>query len=256
MHGKIKSICIAMAIFCYCFIINICNAFSNYDEELFMPVGTYFKVDTRSDVHYSIVDGTAKVILSERGKEVYLYKLGKVIVQARYYINGDFNLPYQRSYLINVIPLDVYQDAQQDNFLRLKQNPVTAYVEVEKDFAEKILRLVNEERAQRGLRALRLAYDLQDGACVRANELTVLYDHTRPNGEPCYTVINNKGRGIGENIAAGQRSAEEVMQSWMNSSGHRRNILDPQFKELGVGYTLLEDDAKGYRHYWVQIFRM
>lgn len=238
-----------------CLTLEICNASSNYDEELFMPVGTYFKIDTRSDVHYSIVDGTAKVILSERGKEVYLYKLGKVIVQARYYINGDYKLPFQRSYLINVIPLDVYQDAQKDDFLRLKQNPVTTYVEVDKNFAENILKLVNEERIQRGLRALRLAYDLQDGAGVRANELTVLYDHTRPNGEPCYTVINNKGRGIGENIAAGQRSAEEVMQSWMNSSGHRRNILDPQFKELGVGYTLVEDDAKGYRHYWVQIFR-
>ena len=238
-----------------CLTTEICNASSNCDEELFMPVGACFKMDTRSDVHYSIIDGTAKVILSERGKEVYLYKLGKVIVKASYYINGDFNLPYQRSYLINVIPLDVYQDAQQDNFLRLKQKPVTAYVEVEKDFAEKILRLVNEERAQRGLRALRLAYDLQDGAAVRAKELTVLYDHTRPNGEPCYTVIYNKGRGIGENIAAGQCSAEEVMQSWMNSSGHRRNILDAGFKELGVGYFLKEDDSKGYRHYWVQIFR-
>lgn len=238
-----------------CITTEICNASSNYDEELFMPVGTYFKMDTRSDVHYSIVDGSAKVILSERGKEVYLYKLGKVIVQASYYINGDYKLPYQHSYLINVIPLDVYQEAQQDNFVRLKQNPNTTYVEVEKDFAEKILRLVNEERTQRGLRALRLAYDLQDGAAIRAKELTVFYNHTRPNGEHCYTVINNKGRGIGENIAAGQRSAEEVMQSWMNSSGHRRNILDPQFKELGVGYTLVEDDAKGYRHYWVQIFR-
>ena len=45
------------------------------------------------------------------------------------------------------------------------------------------------------------------------------------------------------------------MESWMNSSGHRRNILEPRFRELGVGYILKEDDAKGYRHYWVQIFR-
>lgn len=235
--------------------VHCCNASSSYDEELFMPVGAYFKMDTQSDVHYAVVDGTAKIVLSERGKEVYLYKLGKVIVQASYYINGDYKLPYQRRYLINVIPLDVYQEAQQDNFVKLKQNPNATYVEVDKNFAENILKLVNEERTKRGLRALRLAYDLQEGAAIRAKELTILYDHTRPHGEPCYTVINKKGYGIGENIAAGQRSAEEVMQSWMNSSGHRRNILDPQFKELGVGYILKEDDAKGYRHYWVQIFR-
>lgn len=126
---------------------------------------------------------------------------------------------------------------------------------IKKYFAENILKLVNKERTQRGLQALRLSYDLQIGAAIRAKELTVLYDHTRPNGEPCYTVINKKGYGIGENIAAGQSSAEEVMKSWMNSSGHRRNILEPRFRELGVGYLLMEDDAKGYRHYWVQIFR-
>lgn len=76
--------------------IHCCNACQYYDEELFMPVGAYFKMDTQSDVHYAVVDGAAKVVLSERGKEVYLYKLGKVIVQASYYVNGDYKLPYQR----------------------------------------------------------------------------------------------------------------------------------------------------------------
>lgn len=83
----------------------------------------------------------------------------------------------------------MYQEAQQDNFVRLKQNPNATYVEVDKNFAENILKLVNEERTKRGLRVLRLAYDLQEGAAIRAKELTILYDHTRPNGEPCYTVI-------------------------------------------------------------------
>ena len=255
MLNKIYKIVVAFFLIVCCVQFNVCNASLNYDEELFMPVGSYFKMDTQSDVHYAVVDGTAKVVMSERGKEVYLYKLGKVIIQVSYYVNGDYKLPYQCRYLINVIPLDVYQEAQKDNFVRLKQNPNTTYVEVDENFAENILKLVNKERTQRGLQALRLSYDLQIGAAIRAKELTVLYDHTRPNGEPCYTVIDEKGRGIGENIAAGQRSAEEVMQSWMNSSGHRRNILDQQFKELGVGYILKEDDANGYRHYWVQIFR-
>ena len=255
MFKRLYKIVIMLFVMSFSMHYSSCNAQRYFDEEIFMPVGTYFKMDTHSDVHYAIVDGVAKVVLSERGKEVYLYKLGKVIVQASYYINGDYKLPYQRSYLINVIPLDVYQEEQKDNFVRLKQNPNATYVEVDKNFSENILKLVNEERTKRGLQALYLAYDLQEGAAIRAKELTILYDHTRPNGEPCHTVINKKGHGVGENIAAGQRSAKDVMKSWMNSSGHRRNILDPQFKELGVGYFLKEDDIKGYRHYWVQMFR-
>ena len=57
-------------------------------------------------------------------------------------------------------------------------------------------------------------------------------------------------RSAGENIAAGQTTAESVMKSWMNSPGHKKNILSPNFTHIGVGY------AKGgsYGHYWTQQF--
>ncbi len=231
------------------------NASYDYDEEVFLPVGAYFKIEVNSDVHYTVVDGDAKVVLSKSGKEVYCYKLGQVLLQASYYINGDHKLPYQIKYLINVLPMDVYQSGQRNNFETMRQKRDDVYFESKEEYAQNILMLVNKERSKFGISPLRLAKDLQDGANIRAKELTVLYDHTRPDGSPCYTVLSRKGRGAGENIAAGQRTEEAVMRDWMSSPGHRNNILNPNFRELGVGYTFKENDSNRYNHYWVQLFR-
>jgi uncharacterized protein YkwD len=61
---------------------------------------------------------------------------------------------------------------------------------------------------------------------------------------------------VGENISAGNSTPEAAMQSWMNSSGHRANILNSGFRELGVGYYVLENDqgSVNYKHYWTQVF--
>ncbi|MGN0579072.1 MAG: CAP domain-containing protein, partial [Ruminiclostridium sp.] len=69
-----------------------------------------------------------------------------------------------------------------------------------------------------------------------------------------FTVFEELGiryGAAGENIAAGQRSASEVMESWMNSSGHRQNILSSNFRKIGIG---LYKSPDGYGYYWVQIF--
>lgn len=120
------------------------------------------------------------------------------------------------------------------------------------DFAAEVLRLVNVERARVGLPPMRLANDLQQAANIRAREIVHVFSHTRPDGSDCFTVMRNRGRTCGENIAAGQPSPEVVMDSWMNSQGHRENILNPAFRELGVGYSTADS---GYGHYWVQLFR-
>ncbi len=121
------------------------------------------------------------------------------------------------------------------------------------DFASEVLRLVNEERAKVGVAPLRLANDLQAATAVRAREIANKFSHTRPDGSDCFTVMKNRGRTCGENIAAGYDSAEATVEQWMNSEGHRKNILNPAFRELGVGYFYAEGSQFG--HYWVQIFR-
>ena len=115
-----------------------------------------------------------------------------------------------------------------------------------------VLRLTNAERADSGVSLLTLNQDLTDGASVRAVEIEETFGHTRPNGESCFTVLNESYSTTGENIAAGQNSASDVVTSWMNSSGHRENILSGNFTKLGVGYA--QDSLKHYGYYWVQMF--
>ena len=257
-HGRRIFKCLTILFIIACSVLKMesvgAHYKNSYDEELFMPVGSYFSMDTRSDVHYSIDGNNARVVMTERGKEVYLFKLGKVIVQANYYLNGNHKMPYKQRYLINIVPLTVYQDAQKDNFARLKHNSHVVYSEVDKNFAQNVLIYVNRERAKVGAPPLRLDADLQQGAAIRAREITQLMSHTRPNGKECKTVLRNQVY-VGENIAAGNPSAEGVVKQWMDSLGHRKNILNPMFCELGVGFFLKEDDHQGYRYYWVQMFR-
>ena len=115
-----------------------------------------------------------------------------------------------------------------------------------------VLRLTNQEREDEGLSPLTLNQDLTDGASVRATEIIKTFGHTRPDGSSCFTVLNGDYSSTGENIAAGQTSASAVVTAWMNSSGHRANILNSGFTQLGVGYA--QDSTGTYQHYWVQMF--
>ena len=115
-----------------------------------------------------------------------------------------------------------------------------------------VLRLTNNEREAENLTWLTLSQDLTNGASIRAQEIIKTFGHTRPNGESCFTVLNGSYLSTGENIAAGQTSASAVVAAWMNSSGHRENILSSGFTQLGVGYA--QDTTGTYGNYWVQMF--
>lgn len=120
-------------------------------------------------------------------------------------------------------------------------------------YAEQVVKLVNEERAKAGLPALNVMTDLTAAANVRAIEIKQSFSHTRPDGSSFSTAIREQGvsfRGSGENIAWGQKTPQQVMNGWMNSEGHRANILSKNFKNIGVGYY---QDEKGV-NYWVQLF--
>ncbi|MBQ9479478.1 MAG: CAP domain-containing protein [Selenomonadaceae bacterium] len=120
--------------------------------------------------------------------------------------------------------------------------------------AEEILHLVNVERRKAGVPALKLSRELYRPAMIRAREIIKSFSHTRPNGLPFSSVFYGISyKTVGENLAAGQTSCEMVVQQWMDSPGHRANILNKKFKFLGVAYIY---DGKGrYKHYWVQEFK-
>ena len=122
-------------------------------------------------------------------------------------------------------------------------------------YARQILELVNEERKAAGLESLTLASKLSDVAQVKAEDMRDqgYFSHTSPTYGSPFDMMKQFGivyRAAGENIAKGYTSPQAVMKGWMNSSGHRENILNGKFTQLGVGYCT---DSKG-NGYWVQMF--
>ena len=120
-------------------------------------------------------------------------------------------------------------------------------------FANEVVRLVNEERAKAGLPALTVDRGAASAAQVRAKEIERSFSHTRPDGSSFNSALTEAGvnfSGAGENIAYGQNSPEKVMEGWMNSSGHRANILNSSYTSIGVGHY---QNASGV-NYWTQLF--
>lgn len=118
-----------------------------------------------------------------------------------------------------------------------------------------ILCQTNNNRIANGQVPLSAPYELCDLADIRAWELTQLFDHTRPDGSSCFTILNGSNivaYWAGENIAAGYPDATAVMNGWMASDGHRGNILDSDFSHMGIGYT--EAPFSYYGKYYVQFF--
>ncbi len=131
------------------------------------------------------------------------------------------------------------------------ETPETPDASAPEDFEAEVVRLVNIEREKNGLSALKSDNEkLNRAADIRAEELTTSFSHTRPSGADCFTVLIERGikyRAAGENIAYGYRTPAEVVEGWLNSPGHRANILAGSFTHIGVGYN-----ENG--NYWVQLF--
>ena len=111
-----------------------------------------------------------------------------------------------------------------------------------------VLKLTNRERLKEGLDPLTCFSTLQKAADIRTVEIIEYFSHTRPNGSSCFTVAEELDldyRAMGENIASGQTTPAWVVNAWMNSDGHRANILNSSFTHLGVGEQ---------SNNWVQLF--
>lgn len=114
------------------------------------------------------------------------------------------------------------------------------------DYAYKVLEIVNKERKKAGRSKLTMDEELLEAAMLRAAELEVSFDHMRPNGTDCFSVSK---KSYGENIAMGYSDPQTVMNGWMNSKGHKTNILNKGYSSIGIGCF----ETKSYT-YWVQCF--
>lgn len=131
--------------------------------------------------------------------------------------------------------------------------PESPTVPEELTYAQQVVALVNEERAQEGLAPLTVDERIESAANTRAKEIQTSFSHTRPDGSSFSTAMKQAGvnyRRAGENIAWGQKTPQEVVNAWMNSPGHRANIMNAGYTRIGVGHL---QNAAG-TSYWVQLF--
>ncbi|MEU6266569.1 CAP domain-containing protein [Saccharopolyspora shandongensis] len=120
---------------------------------------------------------------------------------------------------------------------------------------QRILDLTNAERARAGCPAVRLNGDLTRAAAGHSADMAHrdFFGHTGSDGRDPVDRTRSEGfpsRYVGENIAAGGKTADETFRQWMDAAPHRDNILDCAFTELGVGHAATEHSR--YHHYWTQ----
>ncbi len=147
-------------------------------------------------------------------------------------------------------PADTEQTPDKEDTSDTNQTPGTNVTN--RQYVKRVVELVNAERAKVNLPALTMSEDLNKAAQIRAAETTKSFSHTRPNGKSFSSVLSENNitfRGAGENIAWGQKTPEAVVNAWMNSKGHRANILNKKFTSIGIGYYL-----NGSTPYWAQLF--
>ena len=123
------------------------------------------------------------------------------------------------------------------------------------DMEQEVLKLVNKVRSENGLSPLAWADDVANVARAHSKDMIdrSFFSHTNPDGLSPFDRLNNNGisfRSAAENIAYGQRTAEAVMYAWMNSSGHRANILNKNITEIGIGAVKNQNGII----YWTQVF--
>ena len=134
---------------------------------------------------------------------------------------------------------------------------MTVFGTLRYDYANEVANLTNQQRVANGQTPLQMDPELTERAMLRAREITRIFDHTRPNGESYSTVLEGSrfsGAASGENIAWGTSwyfTPSTVVEGWMNSEGHRANILRSNYQSIGVGAAV--DPATGITFY-VQIF--
>ncbi len=125
------------------------------------------------------------------------------------------------------------------------------------DFESEVIDLVNAERAEEGCPALTAHPTLRQVAYAHSQDMAVrdFFSHVNPDGEELDDRVNETDydwMGLAENIAAGYETPERVVEGWMNSPGHRANILNCTYLDIGVGYYYAANST--YEHYWTQVF--
>jgi uncharacterized YkwD family protein/spore coat assembly protein SafA len=148
--------------------------------------------------------------------------------------------------------IDANKQFPNPNLIYPNQKVNIPNIDATKNVEQQVLSIVNQERSKAGIKPLQMDWELQRVARTKACDMatTGYFSHQSPDYGSPFEMMKQYGisyRTAGENIAKGQTTPSEVMQSWMNSSGHRQNILKSDFTHIGIGYC-----EQG--NHWVQMF--
>jgi uncharacterized YkwD family protein len=198
-------------------------------------------------------------------EKVYVYQGSNIndinSVIEKYLASFGFTMPVKQPEQTQTNqPAPTQQPAQSTTPQPVQQQPVaepqpvttTQTTSALSAYEQKVVDLTNQERAKNGLPALKVDLTLSKMAREKSRDMSAngYFSHTSPTYGSPFDMMKKYGisyRYAGENIAMGQRTPEEVVKAWMNSEGHRKNILSPNFNYIGVGYV-----SQG--NYWTQEF--
>jgi uncharacterized YkwD family protein len=196
----------------------------------------------------SVTSANAMTMFKEPPFEAYKVDKGDTF----WFIAKRYGLDYQQ--LMKLNPNVNPTNMQVGSIIKLKgeTNANTNSNTTVSNYANQVLTLVNSERSKAGLKPLKLNSTLTKSAQAKSQDMhdKKYFDHNSPTYGTPFQMMSKFGYKYsyaGENIAMGQKTPKEVMDAWMNSQGHRANILNSNFTEIGIGYV-----ADG--NYWTQQF--
>lgn len=176
--------------------------------------------------------------------------------------NGTINVANAKTgtYFVHVTKLERGTSRYQ---FTLNTTPVTTLnssTSSNSSIINEIVSLTNSYRQQNGLAPVTLNSQLSNAAQTHTQNMALqdFVNHTGTDGGTVAQRVSNTGYGwslVAENIAAGYRTAADVVQGWIDSPGHRENLLNASVTEIGVGYYFLENDTgnTNYNYYWTQV---
>ncbi len=233
------------------------------------------RLNQRSSLNLSLSGLTADAqlaLLNRNGKTLHRsvqpQKNSESIVQTvkpgTYYVRV-YRQQGKTQYKLTIDQRSTAQNADAQNTVQnraaLQKNSALKNRVLSNPLYNQVLMLVNQHRKQAKLKPLKLNAQLNASAQAHSQDMALndFFGHKGFNGSTADERILKAGYNyaiIGENIAAGFATPETVVQAWMDSPSHRKNILHPLLKEMGVGFYLLESDtgSVNYRYYWTQDF--
>ena len=190
-----------------------------------------FKTESVSDAN--INQGESKI-------EVNGVAGNRLIVKQEKYVDGKLVSSNEISNTITLNPVNQV----------VRKGTKMPTIAIDSDQAKAMFNAMNQSRLEAGKVKLNWSNDLANAASIRSKEISVSFSHTRPNGQKFNTV--NPSIVFGENIASASSNALETHQLFMNSAGHRENILDSDFKSVGIATYKISD--KPGATYWTVLF--